>query len=238
MKLRVLSFGRYLTEDPQKYPLGMFKCFFLAGGPGAGKSSLALDVMAIATHGETSFSQYGLNLTSSDVEYERLLHDKHVNPRDLEWIEHNNPALWHELGILRHKAKDDTNRKRNEILSRRAGIVYDGTGEDYEEKEAQRAYADSIGYDTFMIFVTTPLELSLARNADRERKLPENVVMEIWENAEANRPKFAQLFGKHYIEIPYGNTLVSGIKRYFIDRITEPVENPIGLAYLEQVAIL
>ena len=53
-----------------------------------------------------------------------------------------------------------------------------------------------LGYDNHMIFVNTSLDVALARNEKRPRKLPEKLVVSSWNNVQKNIGKFSQLFKK------------------------------------------
>ena len=50
-----------------------------------------------------------------------------------------------------------------------------------------------------MIFVNTSLDVALARNEKRPRKLPEKLVVSSWNNVQKNIGKFSQLFQKGFI---------------------------------------
>lgn len=225
-------FSQFVSEATAIRAPHMLKAFFLAGGPGSGKSSVASDVFQIATHGERSVSAFGLVYTSSDIWYEKLLRDNGIDAEKLNYYEKHEPAKWAQASEFRKEAKRLTDAQRNQTLDARMGIVFDGTGEDYNEKVEQKAYAESKGYDCYMVFVQTPLELALLRNQDRTRVLPVDLVTKMWTNVEANRPKYEQLYGDNFHQIHDGDTRTTAIKRYVIRCLTAPVQNPIGRSWL------
>ena len=47
----------------------------------------------------------------------------------------------------------------------------------------QKADLESIGYDCYMIFVNTSLDVALERNIERERTVPEDIVIKIVEDS-------------------------------------------------------
>ena len=53
----------------------------------------------------------------------------------------------------------------------RLGVIIDGTGKDVNKIGRQKRLLDQIGYDTYMIFVNTSLEIAQERNMQRKRKL-------------------------------------------------------------------
>ena len=54
-------------------------------------------------------------------------------------------------------------------------MVIDGTGRDYDKIANQKAILQQLGYDCYMIFVNTSLEVALERNKRRERSVPEYI---------------------------------------------------------------
>ena len=81
----------------------------------------------------------------------------------------------------------------------RLGLIIDGTGKDYDKIEGQMRGLQKLGYDNHMIFVNTSLDVALARNEARPRKLPEKLVVSSWNNVQKNIGKFSQLFQKGFI---------------------------------------
>ena len=51
------------------------------------------------------------------------------------------------------------------------------------------------GYDTYMVFVTTSLEVAQERNETRPRVLPKDVVENSWKDVQKNMAFFQGLFG-------------------------------------------
>ena len=57
----------------------------------------------------------------------------------------------------------------------RLGLVIDATGRDKSVINNQKKQLDLIGYDSYMIFVNTSLEVALERNKNRPRTVPEYI---------------------------------------------------------------
>ena len=55
------------------------------------------------------------------------------------------------------------------------------------------------GYDVIMIYVNTDLDTILARNANRERRLPQSVLERAWHSATTNHKEYKQLIGDKVI---------------------------------------
>ena len=52
-----------------------------------------------------------------------------------------------------------------------------------------------IGYDTFMVFVNTTLEVAMQRNNERPRKLPDAIVIQNHKQVQANIGRLQNIFG-------------------------------------------
>ena len=85
-------------------------------------------------------------------------------------------------------------------------MVIDGTGKDYGKISSQAAGLRQIGYDTYMIFVNTSLDVALERNARRPRKVPEKIVIDSWNAVQKNIGQFQRFFGnKNFIIVDNNN---------------------------------
>ena len=56
-----------------------------------------------------------------------------------------------------------------------------------------------LGYENYMIFVNTSLDVALQRNEERPRTLPEKIVTKSWKNVQSNIGKFSNLFKVNFI---------------------------------------
>ena len=155
----------------------IFKAFFLAGGPGSGKSY----VVRKTTGGS------GLKIVNSDDAFEKLLKDAGLSlkmpadeaePRD----------------AVRGKAKALTSKSKGNYLDGRLGLVIDGTGRDFDKVSKEKRELENLGYDCYMIFVNTSLDVALERNTMRERSVPEDIVIRSWKDVQSNIGKFNNLF--------------------------------------------
>jgi predicted kinase len=160
------------------YDPNIFKAFFLAGGPGSGKT--------FVTKG--SFGGTGLKQINSDNAFERGLKkaglslkmpDSEAESRDM----------------VRARAKATTSNMQDLAIQGRLGLVIDGTGRDYDKISYQVRMLKELGYDCYMVFVNTSLEVALERNAKRERTVPEYITTKSWKDVQSNIGKFQNLFG-------------------------------------------
>ena len=166
-------------QDPN-----IFKAFFLAGGPGSGKSY----VVRYSTGGT------GLRVVNSDDVFEKYLKDAGLSMK-------MPPEEWEENQKERKRAKKVTTSRQANYIEGRIGMVIDGTGKEYDKIRAQKADLEALGYDTHMIFVNTSLDVALERNTKRERTVPEDVAITSWKTVQGNIGKFSSLFRGAFIPV-------------------------------------
>ena len=160
------------------YDPNIFKAFFLAGGPGSGKSFVT----------NNAFGGTGLKTINSDTAFERSLKK---NGLSLKMPEDEAEAR----DIIRDRAKAMTGSQLDLSIKGRLGLVIDGTGRDYDKIKEQKALLELLGYDCYMVFVNTTLEVALERNSKRERSVPEYITRKSWTQVQSNIGKFQNTFG-------------------------------------------
>ena len=96
------------------YDPNIFKAFFLAGGPGSGKSF----VVRKTTGG------LGLKVVNSDNAFEKLLKDADF---DLDFRDMS-PEKSLERDVIRKRAKEVTSKMQKNFVAGRLGMIIDGTG--------------------------------------------------------------------------------------------------------------
>ena len=160
------------------YDPGILKAFFLAGGPGSGKSFVT----------RNAFSGTGLKVVNSVNFFERGLRKANLSlsmPDDESYFR----------DIIRRKAKQTANTALDQYVMGRLGLVIDGTARDYDAIARQHSMLYNMGYDTYMIFVNTSLDVALERNAQRERSVPEYITRKSHATVQSNMGRLQRLFG-------------------------------------------
>ena len=170
-------------QDPN-----IFKAFFLAGGPGSGKSY----VVRYTTGGT------GLKVVNSDDVFEKYLKAAGLSMK----MGSEDPRR----DVLRSGAKRVTASRQANYIEGRIGMVIDGTGKEYDKIRAQKANLEALGYDTHMIFVNTSIDVALERNAKRKRTVPEDVAILSWKEVQGNLGKFNSLFRGNMVIVDNNNT--------------------------------
>ena len=167
------------------YDPNIFKAFFMAGGPGSGKSYVA---------GKTT-AGLGLKVVNSDDIFERYLKQARLSFEmpDAQAAKRNE---------RRTAAKEVTDKRRDNYVEGRLGMVIDGTGKDYGKITSLASQLKILGYDTHMIFVNTSLDVALERNKKRARQVPEKIVINSWNQVQQNIGSFQRFFGnKNFIVV-------------------------------------
>ena len=170
------------------YDPNIFKAFFLAGGPGSGKSYVVR-----RTTGGT-----GLKIVNSDPVFESLLKKAGLSLK-------MPPEEFERKEVVRSRAKQIVKKQQANYLEGRLGIIIDGTGKDAGRISRQKASLEELGYDTYMIFVNTSIDVALARNEKRARSLQPSFVVKSWKDVQANIGAFNNMFRKGFIVIDNNN---------------------------------
>jgi len=170
------------------YDPNIFKAFFLAGGPGSGKSYVVR-----RTTGGT-----GLKVVNSDDAFESLLKKAGLSLK-------MPPEEFERKEKVRAHAKELTSKRKANYLDGRLGLIIDGTGRQSSKILRQKASLEELGYDTYMIFVNTSIDVALQRNAERARSLQPSFVINSWKEVQANIGAFNNMFRKGFIVIDNNN---------------------------------
>ena len=175
----MIDFQQYIAEGV--YDPNIFKAFFLAGGPGSGKSWVS----------ERTLSGMGLKVINSDSVFARALEKEKMS---LNFANYDEKEIARRDDI-RAKAKARTGVQLKLALEGRLGLILDSTARDVSRIEQEANTMKHIGYDVHMVFVNTSLEVALKRNQMRARKLPDAVVISSHKQIQQNIGKLQNLFG-------------------------------------------
>lgn len=219
------------------YDPGILKAFFMAGGPGSGKSYVANEIFGFPKKGiiSTSYAT-GLKIINSDNAFEKLAKEANFDLSKIGDI--TNQEEWDKLMLVRNKAKDITKKMQNNYMIGRLGLVIDGTGKDSSKIERQRnLLSGELGYDSYMVFVNTSLQVALERNQARDRKLPDTMVTTMWEAVQNNIGKFQKIFGHDKVFIVDNSNYnddqtLRQIEKIIRREMKKPVQNNIGKLWL------
>ena len=176
------------------YDPNIFKAFFLAGGPGSGKSYVV----------KRTGAMFGMRIVNSDDAFETLIKKAGMN---MDMRNYSDKDL-----VKRDKVRDiakratkvrmgDIKTGKGGYIEGRLGMIIDGTGKNYDRIQGQMRDLQKLGYENHMIFVNTSIDVALQRNEERPRKLPEAIVISSWKDVQKNIGKFQNLFRQNFIII-------------------------------------
>ena len=228
---------------------GIFKAVFLAGGPGSGKTYIAKGLFGIPER--VNVSQSGMKMVNSDKELKFLL-NKYGFGTDLDSLPDevfkNLTGDGPQASGLRKFAKDLTAERRRLYQNGRLGMIIDGTGDDYQKIAREKAELEKIGYQTYMIFVNTTLEVALERNENRDRVLPKSIVQQSHQEVNRNVGAFQGLFGSGNFMIVDNNEYQTEdqakkrfkmlVKQGLSKFIKAPITNKKALSWINKQKIL
>ena len=207
------------------YDPGIFKAFFLAGGPGSGKTFVT----------SSAFAGTGLKIVNSDRSFERGLKQTNLSlkmPDEEEYFRN----------IIRQKAKTTTASALDTYIQGRLGLVIDATGRDLQLVQSQVALLRHIGYDCHMIFVNTSLDVAIERNKSRPRSIPEYIVKKNWQGVQANIGSFQRLFSPNKMLIVDNNRseqelvtqTLNTASRFIRSRLRTKPESGIAMSWIKK----
>ena len=205
--MRFGDFKQTLLEGV--YDPGIFKAFYLAGGAGSGKSYAAEKATGSAAGkfewhssmkkkmkpGKTG--PYGLKVVNSDEQLELGLvkagmHSDFTKYSDDETMEKER---------IREKGKKITKKKEQLWINGRLGLIIDGTAKNPAKLSGRIKSLTDVGYDTYMIFVNTSLDVALQNNAGRKRRLTDETVTATWSEVQQVKDQLSNLFPGGFVEI-------------------------------------
>jgi predicted kinase len=168
-----------------------------------------------------------------------------IDPKDLGKIEKEQPELWDYITKSkegpREIGKGITQRTKAFYEEGRLGMIIDGTGDDVAKIKKQKQRAEELGYDTYMVFVNTSLEVAQYRNSKRSRTLPEDLVNTIWKECQHNLGAFQTLFSGNFRIVDNtkdGNNITTDIQKAVDGFIRARLYNPIGKQWVTTATAL
>ena len=204
------------------YDPNIFKSFFLAGGPGSGKSY----VVARTT------KMFGMRVVNSDDVFEKLVKSTGMNMDMRNYTK----AQEKRRDELRDIAKRVTKAREKNYVDGRLGLIIDGTGKNYDKIEKQMRELQQLGYDTHMIFVNTSLETALERNAKRERTVPRSIATKSWKTVQSNMGKFSQYFRQNFVVVDNNDSdedVMGPVYKQVMSLAKKKVQNRTGLNWIQ-----
>ncbi len=159
----------------------IFKAVFMAGAPGAGKTTIANKL----------FGGTGLKPLNVDDFY-NLIRTKGTANSD--------PSKDYSTAWEKYKKREEN------YLDGRLGLIIDGTAKNANIQQQLKQDLEDLGYEVAMIFVNTPLEKSIERASQRARKPGKDFgrltspefVKDVWNRVQSNIAALQNIFGERF----------------------------------------
>ena len=213
------------------YDPGIFKAVFTAGGPGSGKSYTASTLFGMPER-MPFVSAKGLKGVNSDSAFETYL-DKAGLSQDIKSLNAKDHVKAMEL---RDQAKRVTVKRMHNYINGKLGLLIDGTGKNYTKIAKMKVQLQRHGYDCFMVFVNTTLEVAIERNEKRPRKVPLDLLKQSWHAVQDNMGRFQTLFGSNNMLIVDNSTyreFPSVVKKAASSFVNRPIKNHVAKQWIK-----
>lgn len=201
----------------------IFKCIFVVGGPGSGKSYFAHKLEQMS----------GLRPVDSDMFFE-LKYRKQVDPDLSTMSQHQD-----DVNRLRSEVGKHNRKRLNLFQASRLGFIFDGTGKDFDKTVSIYKSAEELGYDGMILIVNCELDEALRRNGTRSRREDPNFVRATHEQFQKNIPMYKGFFGgKAYVldntDHQVGKQQFELFSKRVMKFLKQPIMNPVALDWIEQ----
>lgn len=203
----------------------VLKAVFLAGSGGSGKGAVR----------DAMFKGTGFKVIDSDKHLERFLKDAGIPLKDAG-------ASYSTF----KRAQELKGRELRHYAQRRLPLLIDSTGWDYERIARPAKKLRRLGYDVYMVYVSTSLETALARNKERAaqggREVPDSFITTAWHGVRRNLQSYKRLFGtRNFLEVEndanvspkaWERVVSVGLRKQANRILARPLENPKGIEWL------
>ena len=220
--MRFTEFKQQLIEGV--YDPGIFKAFFLAGGAGSGKSYSAEKATGSAA-GKFSWDSsmekitpgkvgpFGLKVVNSDEQLEYGLMKAKMSANMKAYTDDDTT----KKELIRAKAKKITKKREQLWVNGRLGLIIDGTAHDIRKLGLKKKALEDVGYDTYMIFVNTDIDVAIQQNNARSRKLPDEIVRKTWDEVQGIKKELANLLLEDLLKL----LIIELEKMYFENHLSK-----------------
>lgn len=171
------------------------KAIFLAGLPGAGKTTIANVMFSFDEN--INVSIYNAKKVTPDIYFEKKVKGK---------INYEKNREEHEKVFEKAKELRDKNLKN--FTDNKLPVIIDGVG---RFSGYIMDLADSLkkkGYDVYMVFIDTNLKKALERNRERRRSVEDSFVIGSNNLLKDNKKIYKEYFGKNFFEIDNNKPIV------------------------------
>lgn len=174
-----------------------FKALFVVGIPGSGKSTIIKKLTASS----------GLTVVDPDKFFSQIMAKKGHStiekdwdePESLEKSDPTQPTKLTEPPPEWSAAQKSFRYLTNLLTQNRRGIVIDTAGRYFPFIQEIMNQLTALGYECAMLFVDVDIDVAIARQALRSRKVGDNKIREYHQLVSNNVPKFKEQFGDNFV---------------------------------------
>jgi len=197
---------------------GILKAIYFAGLPGAGKTTIA---------GRITDGQVAPRTVNTDKSFEFLSKKAGMVPSSVAWA------------LVGPSAKVMNNEMLFQYLNSMLPLYVDGTSANPGAALRRVGLTESLGYDTMMIWVNIDVEEAIDRAKQRERKVDPDYIRKVHDAVAANKPFYAQRFGKNFVEVDNTgrnfDSAAGKVGNIADNFFLSPVNNPIGVKLIQHM---
>jgi len=188
----------------------IFKIIFFCGSPGAGKTTTCdfmfknnLEVKIADVDDIDNYGMYKFMILSNPTKKVDLFKILKVKKQIEQGILKTPKDYWNSEDRNEYRIfANSLLRKRNlNWINSMLPTVYMGIGLNYERIKKQKAVFESIGFDTYMIYVGCSLDTALERNKKRNRSEPDNIIIDDHHKYENLLDSYRNIFKDNFFEI-------------------------------------
>lgn len=210
------DFREYISESIEDK--GIFKCIFLGGSPGSGKSY---------TRKKISDGRIEPRIVNTDKFFEYLAQE-----HDIEMT--GNPPDW-----LIDRSTTLTRKQLVQFLNSMLPMFVDGTSASITNLLRRSGIMEGFGYDVGMVWVNANFETAMERIQQRDRKVDPKFVREVFDRLEENKNFYKSKFST-FVEIDnYDGLLTDDVildaYKTVSSFYSSPVRNPVGVRNIQQL---
>jgi predicted kinase len=136
---------------------------------------------------------------------------------------------------IREKGKKITKKKEQLWINGRLGLIIDGTAKNPAKLSTRIKTLTDVGYDCYMIFVNTSLDIALQNNAGRKRRLTDETVTATWREVQQVKDQLSNLFPGGFVEIANNRAGEDVFRKSFVEigkLMKRPPSSPIAKAWI------
>jgi cytidylate kinase len=171
------------------------KAIFFAGGAGSGKTYVARKLASVF---------YGLKQVNPDAALKIMMRRKGL---DLAMPDREKS----QREPMRQISKQIAGRQQQMYTKSGLGMLIDTTGRSYTRISDMKQELEQQGYDTAMIFVKADIETQMKRNRQRERQVPDDVIVKNFEQIRQNLGRYSRLFGENLFIIDNSESMMKQV---------------------------